>query len=122
MRHISSAVPQPCFFARMLAPTNAAIAHDFGFQSLPFRLVCLNRFIRAAEPLFLGDIEQPIAITDLIPFEELTQTEIYRQWGQPQGFVDFISAVPRQDCNQRGHIWGLSPRAKRHCSMTARVG
>src|SRR5438045_7572209 len=47
----------------------------------------------AAEPLFLGDIAQPIAITDLIPFEELTQTELYRQWAKPQGLVDFISAV-----------------------------
>jgi DNA-binding CsgD family transcriptional regulator len=47
----------------------------------------------AAEPLFLGDIEQPIAITDLIPVEELNQTELYLKWAKPQGFVDFISAV-----------------------------
>src|SRR5262249_46176049 len=47
----------------------------------------------AAEPHFLGDIEQPIATNDLIPFEELTQSGLYRQWAQPQGFVDFISAV-----------------------------
>src|SRR5262249_7940039 len=29
----------------------------------------------------------------LIPFRELAQTELYRQWAQPYGFVDFISAV-----------------------------
>ena len=70
---------------------HAAMPHNFGFQGPPVAL--FEPIYPAAEPLFLGDIEQPIAITDLIPFEELTQTEIYRQWAQPQGFVDFISAV-----------------------------
>jgi DNA-binding CsgD family transcriptional regulator len=70
---------------------HAAMPHNFGFQGPPVAL--FEPIYPAAEPLFLGDIEQPIAITDLIPFDELTQTEIYRQWAQPQGFVDFISAV-----------------------------
>jgi DNA-binding CsgD family transcriptional regulator len=65
--------------------------HNFGFQGPPVAL--FEPIYPAAEPLFLGDIEQPIAITELKPFDELTQTEIYRQWAQPQGFVDFISAV-----------------------------
>ena len=47
----------------------------------------------SAERHFLGDLEHPIATTDLIPFSELAQTELYRQWAQPHGFVDFISAV-----------------------------
>jgi DNA-binding CsgD family transcriptional regulator len=70
---------------------HAVIPHDFGFQRLPVAL--FEPIYPAAEPLFLGDIAQPIAITDLIPFEELTQTELYRQWAKPQGLVDFISAV-----------------------------
>jgi DNA-binding CsgD family transcriptional regulator len=47
----------------------------------------------AAEPHFLGDVEQPIATSDLISFEELTKTELFRRWAQPQGFIDFVSAV-----------------------------
>jgi DNA-binding CsgD family transcriptional regulator len=70
---------------------HASAPYEFGFQRLPVAL--FEPIYPAAEPLFLGDIEQPIAITDLIPFEELTQTELYRQWAKPQGFVDFISAV-----------------------------
>jgi DNA-binding CsgD family transcriptional regulator len=70
---------------------HAVIPHDFGFQRLPVAL--FEPIYPAAEPLFLGDIEQPIAITDLIPLEELIQTELYRRWAKPQGFVDFISAV-----------------------------
>src|SRR5260370_7183846 len=70
---------------------NAVIQHDFGFQRLPVAL--FEPIYPAAEPHFLGDIEQPIATTDLIPFGELRETELYRQWAQPQGIVDFISAV-----------------------------
>ena len=70
---------------------HAAIPHDFGFERLPVSL--FEPIYSAAEPHFLGDVEQPIATSDLISFEELTKTELYRQWAQPQGFVDFVSAV-----------------------------
>ena len=70
---------------------SAVSHHQFGFQRLPVAL--FEPIYPAAEPHFLGDIEQPIATTDLIPFGELRQTELYRQWAQPQGLVDFISAV-----------------------------
>jgi DNA-binding CsgD family transcriptional regulator len=70
---------------------NADSQHEFGFQRLPVAL--FEPIYPAAEPHFLGDIEQPIATTDLIPFGELRETELYREWAQPQGIVDFISAV-----------------------------
>jgi DNA-binding CsgD family transcriptional regulator len=70
---------------------NAVAQHEFGFQRLPVAL--FEPIYAAAEPHFLGDIEQPIATTDLIPVGELRRTELYRQWARPQGLVDFISAV-----------------------------
>jgi DNA-binding CsgD family transcriptional regulator len=70
---------------------NAVAQHEFGFQRLPVAL--FEPIYSAAEPHFLGDIEQPIATTDLIPVGELRRTELYRQWARPQGLVDFISAV-----------------------------
>jgi DNA-binding CsgD family transcriptional regulator len=68
------------------------VSRPHGLQSLP-PVALFEPVYPTLEPHFLGDIEQPIATTDLIPFEELTQTEIYRQWAQPQGIVDFVSAV-----------------------------
>ena len=79
-------------FSKDVGARHAAAPHEFGFQSLP-PVALFEPIYPAAEPHFLGDVEQPIATTDLIPFEELTQTELYRQWAQPEGFVDFISAV-----------------------------
>ncbi len=42
---------------------------------------------------FLGEIEQPIATADLMPYDELTATALYREWAHPQGLIDFVSAV-----------------------------
>jgi hypothetical protein len=61
---------------------NAVSQHEFGFVRLPVAL--FEPIYTAAEPHFLGDIEQPIATTDLIPFGELRETELYRQWARPR--------------------------------------
>jgi len=47
----------------------------------------------ALEGHFLGEIEQPVATSDLMPFDQLVETEFYRAWAEPQGLVDFVSVV-----------------------------
>jgi DNA-binding CsgD family transcriptional regulator len=42
---------------------------------------------------FFAEIEQPVAIADLMPYHEFVETRFYREWVQPQGLVDFVSAV-----------------------------
>ena len=42
---------------------------------------------------YFAEIGQPIAVSDLMPQDELRQTRFYREWAAPQGMVDFISAV-----------------------------
>jgi DNA-binding CsgD family transcriptional regulator len=42
---------------------------------------------------FQAEIEQPVAITDFMPFDEFQQTRFYREWVQPQGLIDFVSTV-----------------------------
>jgi DNA-binding CsgD family transcriptional regulator/PAS domain-containing protein len=54
----------------------------------------LDRQICAAlEGHFLGEIEQPVATSDLMPFDQLAETEFYRTWAEPQGLVDFVRVV-----------------------------
>ena len=60
---------------------------------MPLPAEFFRQIYPSAEGHFLGDLEQPVATTDLMPFAELTQTELYRQWAEPQGFVDFVSTV-----------------------------
>ncbi|MGJ4928221.1 helix-turn-helix transcriptional regulator [Bradyrhizobium sp. HKCCYLS2038] len=42
---------------------------------------------------YFADIGQPIAVSDLMPQNELRNTRFYREWAAPQDMVDFISTV-----------------------------
>ena len=87
----------------------ASISSDSrGLAGCPFQPI-----YPAAEPHFLGDIEQPIATTDLIPFGRTRQSELYRQWAAAPGPGRFPQRGPRQDDDQLGHIRRVPPRAKR---------
>jgi len=79
-------------FCKDVGAHHAATPYRFGYE-IPLPVALFEQIYPAAERHFLGDFEQPIATTDLIPFGELAQTELYRQWAQPQGLVDFVSAV-----------------------------
>ena len=79
-------------FCKDVGADHASSAHHFGFEK-PMPADLYQKISSSAERHFLGDLEQPIATTDLIPFRELAKTELYRQWAQPLGYVDFLTAV-----------------------------
>ena len=79
-------------FCKDVGVHHATIAHRFGFQT-PLPVEFFRQIYPAAEGHFLGDPGQPIATTDLMSFGELAESELYRQWAEPQGLVDFLSAV-----------------------------
>ena len=79
-------------FCKDAGAYHAASLHSFGYRK-PLPVALFRQIYPAAQGHFLGDLEVPIATTDLIPFEDFTQTELYRQWAEPQGIVDFLSAV-----------------------------
>jgi DNA-binding CsgD family transcriptional regulator len=49
------------------------------------------------DPLTLGHVFtescEPIATSDLVPYDEFLRSPFYREWAQPQGFVDFVASV-----------------------------
>jgi DNA-binding CsgD family transcriptional regulator len=42
---------------------------------------------------FFAEIEQPIATTDVMPYEEFLATRFYKEWVQPQGLIDNVTAA-----------------------------
>ena len=42
---------------------------------------------------YFADVEQPIAVADIMPYGEFLETRFYKEWCQPQGMVDGVSAV-----------------------------
>ncbi len=79
-------------FCKDVGVTHASIPHRAGFQ-MPLPVALFQQIYSSAEGHFLGDLEQPIATTDLMSSAELAESELYRQWAEPQGLVDFLSAV-----------------------------
>jgi len=41
----------------------------------------------------LGEVEQIVSIPELIPYEEFMRGRYYREWAEPQGWVDIAMAV-----------------------------
>ncbi|MGJ4889543.1 helix-turn-helix transcriptional regulator [Bradyrhizobium sp. HKCCYLRH3099] len=42
---------------------------------------------------YFAEVGQPIAVSDLMPQDELRESRFYQEWAAPQGMVDFISTV-----------------------------
>ncbi|QWG21562.1 LuxR family transcriptional regulator [Bradyrhizobium sediminis] len=42
---------------------------------------------------YFADVGQPIAVADLMAYDEFLDMRFYKEWVQPQGLVDFVSAV-----------------------------
>jgi DNA-binding CsgD family transcriptional regulator len=79
-------------FCKDVGVQHATMPHRFGFD-VQLRVELFRQIYPSAEGHFLGDLEQPVATTELMPFAELAKSDLYLQWAQPQGFVDFLSTV-----------------------------
>jgi DNA-binding CsgD family transcriptional regulator len=69
----------------------------FEFGTDPhYRQLYFDKYIKL-DPLTSGhclaDVEQPVAVADLMPYQEFLETRFYKEWARPQGVVDFVSAV-----------------------------
>ena len=59
----------------------------------PLPVELFRQIYPAAVGHFLGEIEQPVATADLLPYDELVKTDFYQKWARPQGLIDFVSTV-----------------------------
>jgi len=69
--------------------------HDSGIET-HYRDVYFEKYVRlnpATTGLFFAEVEEPMATADLLPYAEFLESRFYREWAQPQGLVDFVSAA-----------------------------
>jgi DNA-binding CsgD family transcriptional regulator len=74
--------------------TGNAVYHcgiDPYFQQLYF-----DKIIRL-DPLTVGhyfaEVGEPVAVADIMPYDEFLETRAYREWGLPQGIVDTLNVA-----------------------------
>ena len=41
----------------------------------------------------MAEVEQPVCTADFMPHEEFFETRFYKEWAQPQGLIDFVTAA-----------------------------
>jgi DNA-binding CsgD family transcriptional regulator/PAS domain-containing protein len=71
------------------------VLHEFGIDPY-YRRLYFEKYVKldpATTGHYFADIGDPIAVEDLMPYREFLETRFYREWVQPQGIVDFVSAV-----------------------------
>jgi DNA-binding CsgD family transcriptional regulator len=71
------------------------IYHEYGTDPY-YRQLYFEKYVKldpATSGHFFAEVEQPIAVADLMPYHEFLETRFYREWVQPQGVVDFVAAV-----------------------------
>ena len=113
-------------FCKDVGAQHVTSLHAFGYQR-PVPIALFQQIYPAAEGHFLGDLEVPIASTDLMPFTDLIESELYRQWAKPQGLVEFLSTVVDRTTistaifgvfrHQRNGL--VDDRARRHMRLIA---
>jgi DNA-binding CsgD family transcriptional regulator len=67
-----------------------------GEQDPSYRQVYFDKYIKL-DPFtmtqFVVDVEEPKSFLDVLPYPELIQTRIYKEWAQPQGVVDALMCL-----------------------------
>ena len=87
--------PSAALFSKDTVASNGNIYHQAGTDPY-YRALYFEKYV-GLDPTtgghFFADVEQPIATGDLMPYGQFIETRFYREWAEPQGLVDFISAV-----------------------------
>lgn len=67
-----------------------------GDQDPSYRQVYFDKYIKF-DPFtmtqFVVDVEEPKSFLDVLPYPELIQTRIYKEWAKPQGVVDALMCL-----------------------------
>ncbi len=72
------------------------VYYDDGTIDPHYKQIYFEKYVKldpANTGHFFAEIETPVSTTDLLPYDEFVETRFYKEWVQPQGMVDFVSAV-----------------------------
>jgi DNA-binding CsgD family transcriptional regulator len=82
-------------FARDTAAIAGVVYHNFGIAPY-YQKLYFDKF-SGLDPLTMPHLsaehEQPLATSDLMSYEEFSETRFYREWIRPQSLVDFVGVV-----------------------------
>lgn len=75
---------------------NGHIYYDDGKLDPSYVRLYFEKYIRfdpSTTGHFFAEIGEPVSTSDVLPYNEFVETRFYKEWAQPQGLVDFVSAI-----------------------------
>jgi DNA-binding CsgD family transcriptional regulator len=82
-------------FSKDAAAQQVDVRYDVGIDP-HYKQLYFDKYVGldpATTGHYFAELEQPVAVADLMPYQEFVETRFYREWVRPQGLVDFVSAV-----------------------------
>ena len=87
--------PAAALFSKDAASKTGDAVYHCGINS-HYQQLYFEKYIKL-DPLTIGhyfaEIEKPVAVADILPYEEFVESRAYREWGKPQGFVDVLNVA-----------------------------
>jgi DNA-binding CsgD family transcriptional regulator len=82
-------------FYKNAASKSGDVAYDCGIDPY-YRQLYFDKYIKL-DPLtvghFFAEVEQPVAVADIMSYDEFLETRAYQEWGRPQGLVDVLNVA-----------------------------
>jgi DNA-binding CsgD family transcriptional regulator/PAS domain-containing protein len=82
-------------FAKSPTALDGSVYYQWGIDP-HYRALYFDKYIKldaSTIGYYFADVGQPIATADYMPYQEFLETQFYKEWVQPQGWVDFVTAV-----------------------------
>jgi DNA-binding CsgD family transcriptional regulator len=85
---------------------SADAIHTFGLTSHYVELYVKHygKLDPTITPMFLCEVGEVASTTDLVPYDELVESRFYREWAQPQGWVDSVQALLDKSMTSFAHV------------------
>jgi DNA-binding CsgD family transcriptional regulator len=87
--------PAAALFSKDAASKRGDVAYDCGIEPY-YRQLYFEKYIKL-DPLTIGhffaEVEQPVAVADIMSYDEFLETRAYQEWGRPQGLVDVLNVA-----------------------------
>src|SRR3984893_7166805 len=88
--------PVAAIFAKSPTALTGAVYYHSGDRDPSYRQLYFDKYIKfdpTTTAQYFSDVEQPMAVADIMPYQEFLETRFYKEWCQPQGMVDAVTAV-----------------------------
>jgi DNA-binding CsgD family transcriptional regulator len=88
--------PVAAIYAKSPIAGNGNVYYESGSIDPYYRQLYFDKYVKldpTTTGQYFADVEQPIAVADIMPYQEFLETRFYKEWCHPQGMVDSVNAV-----------------------------